>query len=397
LHATLDVAHADAPQEPPETMAVLTPTGNPLSQVSMRVDTIPRILTAPMLEHPIDRCIAGPALLAHVIVSRFADHLPYTRLEKRFAREGLHLAKSTMCGWMEPCARLLGHIVDAMLDDAIKTSPWIGIDPTGVLVQQKERCRRGYFWVMVAARDHVFFRYTPKQNGQIAARLLKDYKGYIQADASSVYNALFALENATEVGCWAHARRKYFEAHWSDPDRAHCAIAHIQSLYAIDEETRSLPANERTRERAARAGPTLENFKRWLDLEALTALPRSPIGKAIAYTRGHWEALTRFVQDGRLRLDNNLSELELRSIAVGRNNWTFVGTDEYGEHAAVMVSLIASCRLHAINPELYLRDVLLLLGSWPAKEALKLAPKYWTKTREELDDRAKAILASWPH
>lgn len=387
-----------SPSPAPAPAQAVTPQGAPVSSATLRMETTaPRVIVAPLLEHPIERCLAGPALLAQVIVSRFADHLPYHRLQKRYAREGVHLADSTMCGWMEPCAKLLGLVVDAMLADAIANSPWIGIDPTGVLVQAKEKCRRGHFWVMVAARDHVFFRYSPKQNGDVPKRLLKDYKGFVQADASSVYHALYALGGTTEVGCWSHARRRYFDAKASDKERALVAIGFIQKLYVIDEETKSLPPSERTKERAARAGPVLEAFKAWLDAQSVVVLPRSPIGEAISYTLNQWLPLTRFVEDGRLRLDNNLSELELRSIAVGRNNWIFVGTDEYGEHAAVMVSLIASCRLHGINPEAYLRDVLLLINSWPEKDVLKLAPKYWTETRAALSDGQRAILTSWPY
>lgn len=384
----------DAPAPPAR---AVTPTGTPVTSGAMRVETTapPRVIVAPLLEHPIPRCIAGPALLAQVIVSRFADHLPYHRLQKRYAREGVHLADSTMCGWMEPCAMLLGRVVDAMLADAIATSPWIGIDPTGVLVQSKEKCRRGHFWVMVAARDHVFFRYSAKQNGDVPKRLLGAYKGYVQADASSVYHALYELGETTEVGCWSHARRRYFDAKTSDPERALMAIGFIQKLYEIDDATKALAPAERTKERAARAGPVLTAFEKWLRSQEV--LPRSPIGAAISYTLNQWVPLTRFVEDGRLRLDNNLSELELRSIAVGRNNWLFVGTDEYGAHAAVMVSLIASCRLHGINPETYLRDVLLLINTWPADKVLQLAPKYWNATRDALTADQRAILTSWPH
>jgi transposase len=377
---------------------VVTPQGASVLSAAVRVETTTaRVIVAPLPEHPLERCLAGPALLAQVIVSRFADHLPYHRLAKRYAREGVRLAVSTMCGWMEPCATLLGRIVEAMMADAITNAPWIGIDPTGVLVQQKEKCRRGHFWVMVAARDHVFFHYSPKQNGDVPKRLLKEYKGYVQADASSVYHALYALGETTEVGCWSHARRRYFDARTSDKERALLAIGFILKLYEIDDATKALGPSERTKERAARAGPVLEAFKRWLDAQSLGVLPRSPLGEAITYTLNHWVPLTRFVEDGRLRLDNNLSELELRSIAVGRSNWTFVGTDEYGEHAAVMVSLIASCRLHEINPETYLRDVLLLINSWPEKDVLQLAPKSWKQTRATLTDAQREILTSWPY
>lgn len=377
---------------------VVTATGTAVSAVGARVPTtMPRVITAPLLEHPIPRCLAGPALLAHVLVSRFADHLPYARLAKRFAREGVKLADSTIGGWVEPCAKLLGRVVDAMLADAIAHAPWIAIDPTGVLVQQKEKCRRGFFWVMVAAQDHVFFRYTPKQNGEVPRRLLKDYKGYVQADAASVYHALFELGTTTEVGCQAHARRRFYDARTSDPERALTAIGFIHQLYAIDDETRAMPLAERTKERAARAGPVLTAYKAWLDKAEAVTLPRSPIGEAIRYTLNQWVPLTRFVEDGRLRLDNNHSERELRAIAVGRKNWIFVGTDEYGEHAAVIVSLIASCRLHQINPETYLRDVLLLINTWPAAKVIQLAPKYWNETRAALTADQKAILASWPH
>ena len=261
------------------------------------------VFTAPAPEAPIARCMAGPGLLARVLVDKYGDSLPLHRQERRFAREGLVLARSTMCGWVGASAELLGYIVDAMLEDAPK-SPWIAIDATGVLVQAKEKCRRGYFWVLVAGDDHVLFRYTPRHTQDGPKRFLQGYKGYVIADAHSVYELLYRTEEVTEVGCWAHCRRRFIEALSSDNERAHVALGFIGRLYAIDAELKKkqLPPAQRTLERRRLATPVLDAFRAWLDVEALVVLPKSPIGEAVGYARNQWTPLTRFLEDGRLRL-----------------------------------------------------------------------------------------------
>lgn len=352
------------------------------------------VVIAPVAEAPIPRSLAAPGLLAYVLVSKFADHLPLHRLEGIVARQGVTLARSTLCGWVEACATLLSVLVEAMAKDALKAH-CIAMDATGVLVQNKDRCRRGHFWVLVADRDHVLFRFTPKHNREGPKSFLRGYTGYVQADAASVYEELFRSEQVTEVGCWAHCRRGFFEAMGSDRERARVALGFIQKLYALDAQTRDLPQELRTAQRRLRAEPLLTALHGWLEAESLVVLPRSPIGGAIGYALNQWGALCRFLEDGRLRLDNNRSELELRRQAVGRKNWLFVGSDEGAEWNAIIVSLIASCALHGLEPWSYLRDVLILLPGWSRDRVLELSPKRWKQTLEQTDARQRLAASPW--
>ena len=345
-------------------------------------------------ESPIPRCLAGPGLLAHVIINKHADHLPLHRQERIFEREGVHLSRSTLCGWMDAGAELLGCVVEAMAEDALKAH-CIAIDATGVLVLAKEQCRRGHFWVLVADRDHVLFRFTPRHNSDGPKEFLRGYQGYVQADAASVYHLLYRTEKVIEVGCWSHCRRGFFEAMTSDRERALVAIGFIRELFVIDAETRELPPCQRTEERRSRAVPVLAKFRAWLETQVLLVLPKSPVAEAIGYALNQWTALTRFLEDGRLHLDNNRSERELRHEAIGRKNWIFVGSDEGAEWNAIFVSLIASCRLHGIEPWAYLRDVLILLPRWPRARVLELAPKYWKQTLENTDARQRLAASPW--
>jgi len=352
------------------------------------------VFIEPAPEAPIPRCMAGPGLLAHVILSKYGDYLPLNRQEKISDREGVSLARSTMCNWVGASTGMLKYIVEAMYKDA-RTAHCIAIDATGVLVQAKEKCRRGHFWVLVADRDHVLFRFTPRHIQDNPKEFLRGYKGYVLADASNVYELLYKTEEVTEVGCWAHARRGFFKSLPSDKERALAAIGFITKLYTIDSETKKLPPADRTEERRRLAAPLLDAFRTWLDIEDLLVLPKSPIGKAISYARNQWEALTRFLDDGRLRLDNNISELELRRQAVGRKNWLFVGNEDGGEWNAIAVSLIASCELHGIEPWAYLRDVLILLPDWPRDRVLELSPKCWKQTLQQSDTRERLARSIW--
>jgi len=213
---------------------------------------------------------------------------PRTAGPRVFAREGLDLSRSTLCDWVRQCHELGKHVVEAMWEDAL-LSDYVAVDATGVLVQQKEKCRRGHFWVLCSENDHVLFRYSRRHNRQTVSELLGSYKGYIQADAATVYDFLFMEEGCTEVGCWSHARRRFFDALSTDRERALVALGFIRKLYRIDREMREMKSEKpkrRARERRKRAGPVLEKFFEWADATALEVLPESPIGKAITYQRG---------------------------------------------------------------------------------------------------------------
>jgi transposase len=346
----------------------------------------------------IEKGLAGPGLLAHVVVSKYADHLPLNRMEERFAREGIHLARSTLCDWIAQSADLLCPIANAMASQMIHAHR-VHTDDTGIPILAKGGTQKGHVWTYVADDDHVVFRFTSRRKSDGPREFLRGYKGYVQADAANLYDRLFGDGDngeggAIEVGCWAHARRRFFEAQMTDRERALIGLGFIKKLYEADRVASRAPPIRRTDERRRLASPVLDSFKAWLDAEALVILPKAPIADAIGYARNQWGALTRFVEDARLKLDNNAAERQLRRVAVGRKNWLFAGSEEGAERACVLYSLVASCKLHGVNPFDYLRDVLVRVGEHPARDVLALTPKLWKQSREQLDAAKSGVAAT---
>jgi transposase len=339
---------------------------------------------------PVDRGLAGPGLLAHVVVSKYADHLPLHRLEEIFERQGVHIARSTMCDWVEQVADLLGPITNAMAKASLSAHR-IHTDDTGIPILAPGSTHKGHVWVYVADDEYVVFRYTPRRKSEGPREFLRGYTGYVQADAANLYDRLFGDEGAddetkaTEVGCWAHARRRFFDAQLTDRERALIGLGFIKKLYEADRVVMKMPPVRRTAERHRLCTPILDAFKQWLDAEALVVLPKAPIADAIGYVRNQWGALTRFVEDARLKLDNNIAERQLRRVAVGRKNWLFAGSENGAERGCVLYSLLATCKLHGVNPFEYLRDVIMRVGSHPARDVLELNPKAWKQKLKDLD------------
>ena len=340
------------------------------------------VLCAEAPELPIPKGMAGPGFLADTLVRRFEDHLPLNRLEKIYARDGLELARSTMCSWHEQLAELAKPLVKAMWTEAL-LQPYLCTDATGVLVQAKEKCKNAHFWVVIAPELHVLFGYSRKHDKKAVDRMLGGYQGYLVADAHTVYDHLYQLGAVTEVGCWAHVRRYFFKTLGTDPERAREAIALIGELFRIERTIADAPPKKREVVRRAQSSPILTRFFTWCEEQVEHVLDETPIAKAIGYARNQRAALERFVEDGRLPIHNNASERALRRQAVGRKNWLFVGSDDGGETNATFVTLLASCRLHDIEPWAYLRDLLCLLPDWPVTRLLELAPAYWKKTLEQ--------------
>jgi transposase len=332
---------------------------------------------------PIAKGLPGPGLLAHVLTSKYNDHLPLNRLEGIFQRQGVALSRSTLCDWVAASATLLEPLVGVMKTEVL-ASRKIHTDDTPVPVLDKDResTKTGRLWVYVGDGDHehIVFAYTPDRSRDGPLRFLAGYKGYLQADAYTGYDAVYAGQEVIEVACWAHARRKFFAAMKSDAVRVPIALAHIRQLYAIEKRARDLDETERCALRVAEAKPVLDAFKAWLDAEAQRALPKSPLGEAISYARTQWIALTRYLEDGLLELDNNRAERALRRVAIGRKNWMFAGSDEGGRRAAIVYSLIASCAVLKIDPYAYLRDVLERLPSCSPDDLQPLTPKAWKAT-----------------
>jgi transposase len=350
-------------------------------------DAPTEVLVSEPLELPIPRGLAGPGMLADTIVKRWQDHLPLNRLEDVYAREGLDLARSTICGWHMTLAELIEPLIGAMRVDAFK-QPYLCTDATGVLVQQAERCRTGHFWVLVAPGRHVLFEYTADHSSDAVDDVLAGYQGYLVADAHVVYDHLYATGDVVEVNCWAHARRYFFKALTSDPERAKTALGFIGALFRIERTLADSPRKKKEQIRNKRSRPIVDAFFSWCDAEALLVLDDTPIADGIRYARNQRVGLSRFLEDGRLPIHNNLSELALRREAVGRKNWLFVGSDEAGEVNAAFTSLLASCRLCGIEPWAYLRDVFCLLPKWPEHRLLELAPVHWNETSARDDVRA---------
>jgi transposase len=345
-------------------------------------------------ELPIERGLAGPGLLADTVVKRWQDHLPLHRQMAIFAREGLVLARSTICTWHEQLAALVRLLVEAMRDEALQ-QPYLCVDATGVLVQAKEKCRHGHFWVLVAPELHVLFNFSAHHDSAAVDQLLPGYQGYLVADAHIVYDHLYCTGKVIEVGCWSHARRYHFKALPSDPDRAKLALGLIGALFRLERTLAGASARDKLEARQRQSKPLVDQFFTWCATEADRVLDESPMAKAIGYAQNQEVALRRFLEDGRLPLHNNLSELQLRREAIGRKNWLFVGSEEGAEVNALFVSLLASCSLHRLEPWAYLRDLFCLLPSWPRSRVLELAPAYFKHTLEQHEAQEK--LAANPY
>jgi transposase len=342
------------------------------------------LVTAAKPPAPIEKGLAGPGLLAHVAVSKYGDHLPLHRQESIFARHGVELSRQTMCDWMRQCAELVSPLVGLMKERAL-SSKVVQTDDTPVPVLDPElpRTRTGRIWTYVgdALHPYTVYDYTPNRSRDGPDEFLKDFRGYLQADAYSGYDGIYKdpQRGVTEVACWAHARRKFFEAESSDIMRSMVMLAYIHLLYDVEREARDneLDAARRLALRQARAKPMLADLKAYLERERPLVLPKSPMGQAIAYTLSNWDALVRYSEDGDLEIDNNGAERSLRGIAVGRRNWTFYGSDNGGHTAAALTSLIASAKRHHMDPFAYLRDVFQRISAHPQNRLEDLLPDNW--------------------
>jgi transposase len=344
------------------------------------------VFIADMPERTLPKAMVEPGFLAHVLVAKHADHIPLNRQEVIYKREGFKIARSTLGEWVEASTNLLGHIFDAMWKDAKANASYCIVDATGVLVQAKDECKRAHFYVVVVPKEHVLFRFTRKNDGPTVATLLEGFSGYIHADAATVYHELYRreLEHLTEVGCWSHTRRKFFDALSHDRERALIGIGYISHLYDAHRATLSADGVADRERRAGLARPILAQLLWWARREFRAVEEGTPIHLALGYVVRQRRALLRFLDDGRIRLDTNPAELELRREVVGRKNWIFLGSDDGAKWNTITVSLIASCQMHDIEPWAYLRDVLTLLPSWPQQRVLELAPKSWRATSATL-------------
>jgi len=348
----------------------------------------------------IDKGIPGEGLLAHIITSKYCDHNPLNRLEGILKRHGVDINVSTMCDWVGKSADLLEPLVKRM-HEKILQSPKINTDDTPIPVKSKKRrgsTYNGYLWVYVGKKHNVVFDFTPTRSREGPLKFLGKYSGYVQADAYSGYDEFFRKSNATEVGCNAHARRKFDYALDTDPVRAARMLVLWGRLYDIERKAKdeNYSSAQLLEARQKEAGPILAEIKTVLDEYKNQVLPKSPIGKAITYSLNQWEALNRYVDDPMLEIDNNLSERILRMVVIGRKNYMFAGSEAGAWRAAIIYSLVASCKLNEIDPFRYFRDVLARVSTHPANKIDELLPSEWKKLNAEADadlrdDTAKIV------
>jgi transposase len=350
------------------------------------------VVTAPGPNRPIEKGILGRGFLATVLVERFANHMPYHRLEKKYGAEGIDLSRSVLQRSTSRAAELLEPVAKQVLQDVL-ASGVIFTDDTPVTIAQAAtgKSQTGRVWVYSSRDGQHYYDFTDsrKRDGPLA--ILGDFKGYIHADAYPGYDQIYLPGEAVEVACWAHTRRKFVDSEATDRELAGEAVALIQKLYAVEKVARELDDDARRELRQERSRPVLAQIRAWLDLNEARTLPKSPIGKAILYALRQWEALCRYIDDGRLAIDNNVAERALRPFAVGRKNWLFFQQDTGGRTAAILATLIQSARAIGVDAHAYLRDVLVRIAH--ETDVAKLTPNGWRKHFEaEVRERRESVL-----
>ena len=342
------------------------------------------IVQAEAPSRPVARGLAGPGLLAHVLVSKYADHQPLYRQSEIYAREGVELERSTLADWVGATSELLRplhealrrHVMDARKVHADDT-------PVPVLTPGQGKTKQGRLWTYVrddrGAGDRtspaVWFAYSPDRRGEHPHRHLADFKGTLQADAYAGFNRLYDSGRILEAACWAHVRRKFFDLQeaYASPITTE-ALVRIGALYAIEREIRGRPPDERQRERQSRSRPLLISLQEWFKISLAKLSRKSETAAAINYALGRWPALVRYCDDGLLEIDNNAAERALRAVALGRKNYLFAGSDAGGERAAVIYSLLGSAKLNGLDPEAYLTSVLRRIAEHPINRIDELLP-----------------------
>jgi transposase len=340
------------------------------------------ILIGSLPDRPIEKGIPGPGLLSHILISKFVDHLPLYRQLQQFKREKLDIAQSTINDWVRYSCELLEPLYESQVAEILK-SVYLMADETPIQVLDKSKrgkSHKGYFWVYYDPLGRgVFFDYRDNRSREGPHQILHDFKGFLQTDKYTGYDKLAEKSEIIAVGCFAHARRKFEQSLGSDPKRAEWMLAQIRELYKIERRAREkeLSFKERYQLRQEESVPILKDIKSWLDQEMVEVLPKSQIGQAIGYMQSFWNRLERYVEDGRLEIDNNLVENAIRPVALGRKNYLFAGSHNGAKRAAIIYSLVTTAKLQNIEPFAYLKDILTRIASYPHKKISNLLPVNW--------------------
>jgi transposase len=338
------------------------------------------IIEALLPSLPIEKGNADASLLAYLIVSKYFDHIPFHRLVKMLKRDNLSLAESTVNGWFAKVIDLLEPLYEALKKEILQKD-YLMADETPIPVLSKNKpgsTHRGYHWVYYdPLGKSVLFEYQPSRGREGPDELLKNFEGYLQTDGYTAYNNLSNKDKIKQLACFAHARRKFTSAQDNDAVRSGKALAYIAGLYAIEQEIReqSLSVDEIKAVREQKAYPILQEMKAWMDEEAIKILPQSAIGRAFEYTLKLWPRLIRYLVDGRLYIDNNPVENTIRPVAVGRKNYLFAGSDDGARRAAIIYSLLGTCKARGVDPMAWLTDILNRIPDHKANRLLELLPE----------------------
>ena len=338
------------------------------------------VVMEPIPERPIKKGRPGPGLLSWVLVSKYQDHLPLHRLERILERHGLGINRSTLCDWVSASAKLLLPIVEAMKRELLK-EPVVQADETPVRVLEaglEKMSRRAFLWTYGIPQGEVVYDFTLTRSSQGPKDFLAGFEGYLQTDAYSGYNPVFETGRVIHLGCWAHARRKFYDARAERPEFAELVLAAIQRLYRLEREAREagLTGEALVERRRREAKPILAGIRELLGLHRKQFLPKSGLDEAIEYTLGQWDSLVRYVEIPEAEIDNNAAERSMRRVVLGRNNWLFLGHPHAGPRAAVILSLVETCRRLEVNPYEYLKSVIHELAKDPSR-APELTPRAW--------------------
>ena len=340
------------------------------------------VLIGKLPSQPIDKCMAGPGLLAQVIIDKYVDHLPLYRQEQRFSRVGITLAPSTLCNWKTSVCNLITPLYDALVKEVLQTN-YLHVDETPIKVLDQDKAgttHRGYFWVYHNSHQKiVIFDYRKGRNGEGPSEILKNFTGHLQADGYTVYEDFDDSPAITLLHCMAHARRKFSEALLNDKDRSEYVLQHMQQLYAIEQQARdkNMSFEEIYQLRQQQAVPILNHLGKWMKEAYMQVMPKSSIGKALAYSIERWEKLCIYTTSGMLCIDNNPVENSIRPIAIGRKNYLFAGSHDAAQESAMIYSLLGTCKLHNLNPWEWLKDILIRLPDHPINKIKGLLPHNW--------------------
>ena len=371
------------------------------------------VITTAMPEQMLPGALAAPSLVANVIMQNVGNGMPLFRIEDDYARDGVPIDRGTLSRWKKTVGESLSEtVVEAMRQHALATAFCIATDATGVCVQpiangrSRQPCKKGHFLVQIADRDHILFDYLERETSAAIHSRFRGFSGYVQADAKSVFDLLFADEAALgnsrhevehdgaeriEVGCWYHMRRRFWEAAVAKSAVAREGLIRISRIFELDASWKKKPPSEIKQLRNVHLRPHVGAFFAWVEQQRPAFITeRGLVRTALEYSHNHRDALTRFFEDGRLVLSNNWAERAIKPVATGRKAWLFCGSDDHAKSTATLFSLVGSARLHGLDPEEYLRCLIRLVPLWPPERMLELSPLFWKRTRERLDADALA-------